>query len=743
MSACKSLYVAAALLAGVSLVSASHAADDDATMQEIIVTSQKRSENLETVPMSITALTAVTLQSAGIESFVDYATKIPNLTFSTGNNYGAVNSRGVAIRGIQGADTTGFYVDDLPVPLSLDPRVVDLARIEVLRGPQGTLYGARSMGGTVRLITTVPNTDDFTIDTHVQGTTLEGGGNGYQVDATINVPLIKDHLALRITPYSGTDGGFENREFPNPPGASTFQEVKNVGRDDFYGTTATLQWNPTDNLTIKPKVMYQLSSTNGLPLGDYYPGNDIQVRHFDIPEENLDRWTDWGLVIDYKAPLGTVTSATSVFDRVAHESEDVTEYTQAAISGYSGITLPFYPSPILATESNHVTVEELRFASDFKGPVQFIGGLYYSKSTYIIISNNTMPGYNAVSGGALGTDVMYYEWAPTHQEERAAFGEVTYSFNSEWSATVGGRFSRDSEDQGGYQYGYLVGTGNTPSPIMGAEAESRFTPKYLVKYMPTSDVTLYGSASQGFRPGGSQAPPPASICAADYARLHLTPEDLSTFKGDSVWNYELGSKLRFRDPRITLNSSLFWINWTDTRQTLVLDCTYPVLINAGRSRSRGGELEVTANPIDSLTLTGSLGYTDAKILSAGPLVSIPPPGSAIQQVAPWTGAFSADYKYPLSDTLQGVARLDYSYVDHSYSATITAGSPRLRQSYELLNLRAGIVKGPWETVVFVNNVTDTRQNLGDYLSLDGEAPGRPRWLTGPPRTVGIDLRMHF
>src|ERR1700722_3096981 len=142
MSACRSLYVAAALLAGVSLVSAGRAADDDASMQEIIVTSQKRSENLETVPMSITALTAVTLQSAGVESFVDYATKIPNLTFSTGNNYGAVNSRGVAIRGIQGADTTGFYVDDLPVPLSLDPRVVDLARIEVLRGPQGTLYGA-------------------------------------------------------------------------------------------------------------------------------------------------------------------------------------------------------------------------------------------------------------------------------------------------------------------------------------------------------------------------------------------------------------------------------------------------------------------------------------------------------------------------------------------------------------------------------------------------------------------------
>ena len=306
----------------------------------------------------------------------------------------------------------------------------------------------------------------------------------------------------------------------------------------------------------------------------------------------------------------------------------------------------------------------MRFASDFKGPVQFIGGLYYSKSTYIIVSNNTLPGYNAVSGGVLGTDVMYYEWAPTHQEERAAFGEATYTFNPEWSFTVGGRYSRDSEDQGGYQYGYLVGTGNTPSPITGAESESRFTPKYLVRYTPTSDVTLYGSASQGFRPGGSQAPPPASICGADYARLQLTPADLSTFKGDSVWNYELGSKLRFRDPRITVNSSLFWINWTDTRQTLVLDCTYSALINAGRSRSRGGELEVTAEPTDSLTLTGSLGYTDAKILSAGPLVSIPPAGSAIQQVAPWTGAFSAEYKYPLSATLQGVVRSPiYSYVD--------------------------------------------------------------------------------
>jgi len=308
-------------------------------------------------------------------------------------------------------------------------------------------------------------------------------------------------------------------------------------------------------------------------------------------------------------------------------------------------------------------------------------------------------------------------------------------------ATVGGRYSTYEQTQGGYQYGYYVGP--TVSPLTGSESERRFTPKYLLKYTLSPDVNFYAVASQGFRPGGSQTPPPTTVCGADYQTLNLTPDQLSSFKGDTVWNYELGAKIRLHDPRITINTSIFSIDWDNTRQTLVLPCTYSALVNSGKARSRGGEIEIAARVSENLNTTLAVGYTDAKILTAGALVSVPAAGSQIQQVAPITASASADYRHALTTDIQWFSRVDYSYTDRSYSATITAGSPRVRPPYGMLNLRIGITRGAWEAALVANNVQNTRPNYGDYLSLFGEAPGRPRWMTSLPRSFGVDLRSRF
>jgi len=742
-------YLAIAIVAAVATAVPSNSSAADAQtapstvvgLEEIVVTSQKRSENLQNVPMSITAISAATLESANIQTFADYAAKVPNLTFSNGQAFGAVNSRGIAIRGIQGGDTTGFYINDLPVPISLEPRVVDISRIEVLRGPQGTLYGARSMGGTVRLITPDPNLQGFSANAHAQAMAIESGGNGYQLDGTFNIPILTDRLAARITPYSGTDGGFENRAFPNPTNPAALTEIKNGGRDNYYGVTAALLWKPIEGLTVRSMIMHQLSSTNGLPLGDYSPQNRLALRHFDIAEENRDVWTNMGVVINYQTPVGDISSATSMFDRTAHESEDATEFTQAVYSGALGFTLPFFPAPINAVERSHSIIEELRFASNFKGPIQFIGGLYFSNETTTFINDETPIGFDALTGNLLGTDTVFYGFTHTLEKDRAAFGELTYTFSPQWSVTLGGRYSKSELDTSGYEFGSAVGPDLVNS--IGSESEHGFTPKFLVKYQASDNLNLYALASKGFRTGNSQTPPPVSFCAANYAAYNLTPDQLQSYKGDSLWNYEVGVKTRFPDQRITVNAAAFWIDWTNTRQRLVFPCGYDATINSGKARSRGGELEVTAVPFEGLSINAGVGYADAKVITPGPLISVPPAGSQLQQVAPWTANFSADYRYPLTAELKSVARIDYSYTDHSFSANIDPLNPRLRPSYEIVNLRLGLQRGPWEAALFVANLANTRPNLGDQSPLAVEDPGRPRWQTSAPRTYGLDFRTHF
>jgi iron complex outermembrane recepter protein len=728
-----SLLVVVVALVPLRATAQSTAAGD--TLQEVVVTAQKRSESLQNVPMSITAITAETMQRADIQSFEDYAAKVPNLSFGYGQGQGVLESRAISIRGIQGADTTGFYIDDLPLPTTMDPRVVDLQRIEVLRGPQGTLYGARSMGGTVRLITTPPDPSAYGGQLHLEASSIDGGGNGYQTDGTLNAPLWGDRAAVRVTAYSGTDGGFINRAYADPASPSGFDVVRNVARTEFDGADVSLLWKVTDNFSVRPTFMYQLSTMNGLPNADISPGNLTEFRAFNIPENTRDRYTIAGLTMTYATPLGDFTSATSIFDRQAFEVEDVSEY----VSGAFG--LPLIRDPILSWNSRHSFTEEMRFASHDLGPFQFVGGLYYSNQLFTFSNLDNIPGLNAASGGAFGTDLAIIGNVPERTKQKAVFGELTYHLTSQWSATFGGRYSWDDFSFTSTQGGIVAG--GLPPVVTGAESDHGFTPKGAIKYAPNPNLDFYALASKGFRLGGAQVPPPPPFCGADYANFGITPAQLETFQGDSLWNYEIGAKSRMLDNRLTVNAAAFLIDWTNLQQTLRFSCGFSSLINSGKARTRGGELEISAVPIDNLTVSGGVGYTDAKILSPGALLTIPAAGSAVQQVAPWTGNLSVEYTHALGNGFRGVIRGDYSYTDHSFSASNDPENPRLRQSYELTNIRFGVLKDFWEAAAYVHNVGDRHANLGDAQSEAAEDPGRPRFFINPPRTYGLEFRLLF
>jgi iron complex outermembrane receptor protein len=703
------------------------------SLDEIVVTAQKRRETVLDVPISMTAISALTIERAGITDFIDYALKVPNLTFSYSGAQGITESLSIAIRGIQGAGTTGFYVDDLPLPQGVDPHTLDLSRIEVLRGPQGTLYGANSMGGTVRLITEAPDTTLFSGFGYAMVAGMDDGGPSYETSAGVDLPVRED-LAARFSGFSLINGGFENRRFPDPIDPSVYDTVKDVAKQDEYGAALSLLWTPISELTIRPIVIYQYSHYNGLPLADYTASNRIQIRPFNTPEETIDEWTISGLTLNWHTGVGTMTSATSYFHRRDFELEDGAQVTALDLA-YS----PPLPTAVPTWQPQREFIEEIRFASEIVGAVQFVTGLYYDRETQGFEQNQVVPGLANVNGGVYGTDLAYFTNMPEQTDNKAVYGEATYSFASHWSAIAGLRYSTTNTNFTRVGNGIFNGG---PSFDQGGASEHSLTPKGVLKYQPTEDQDYYLLAAKGFRPGGPNGPLPID-CAGDLAALGQTFTSVRSYDADGIWNYEVGAKTRFLDQRLSINTSLFWINWTKIQQLVRLPiCGFNYTGNSGAARNKGVELEVSSAPLAGLTLTTGIGYTDARITEASLDVPLQP-GQPVQQVAPWTISASVEYDYPIQSGWRGILRADDTYVDHSFSAANDQLQPRLREPYDILNLRIGVIDHGVETFALVKNATDARPNLSDNMSQVAELPGRPRIFTSLPRMYGIDMRVRF
>ena len=722
-------------------------------LQEVTVTAARRTQAQLEVPMSITVISAPTAQQQEVQTFDDFAVQVPNLSvnYSQGGN---VDNRGVAIRGIEGTNTTGFYLDDLPMPISLDPRVVDIDRIEVLEGPQGTLYGARSMGGTIREISTAPDLARFSGIADAQGTKLDGGSGGYLGYLTLNAPIVTGTLALRITPYRGQDGGWITRAWPVPgytPGAApagvqnatpydcvcTPGRQRDAAQTGYDGLNAQLLWQPASGLQIRPKLLYQKAAANGLPLGNDSADNTTNYMHFDIPEGTLDQFLFYGGTVDDTTPIGTFTSATSALDRHERDDEDVSEFTAF------GYGTPLLPSPLASFTNAHDITQELRFASGWRSALTFTGGLYYERNNLSTAFNQYIAGFTAF----YGTNVVASLWNPTVTTQKAVYGELTYHFTARWSVTLGQRYSQDTYRANGKLWGAIgFPTGLTYASgesLATGESDSVFTPRYVVQYQANADLNLYADAAKGFRPGAGQPPPGLNLCAADYAADHLTPQELSAYGPDWVWNYELGEKAFFDNRRFALNGSLFWINWTNIQEYLMFLCGEGGVINSGRAVSKGAQMDFSAVPLEGLTLNGGIGYDYARIMSPGPLISVPPAGSPIQEVAPLTANLAGQYQHPWGPNLQWLFHMDWSYTAHRYSVANSPAFPRLIPAYFLLNARFSVLRGPAEYALFVKNMGGAHPNLSDELSQAAEDPGRPRWTEGPPTSYGIEMRVTF
>src|SRR6266480_2979644 len=313
-------------------------------LEEVLVTATKRTESVQDVPLSITALSAIQLESKGVEQFFDYGTAIPNLSFGIGASDGNLSGRGIALRGIEGSNTTGFYIDDTPVLETLDPHIVDIARIEVLRGPQGTLYGAESMGGTVRLITEQPSFKALDGQVHVLGSDTDHGSFNQLVEGVVNVPVVPDTLAVRASAFYEFDDGYFDKGLgaeTAPPTAT----LTHLGSMKYYGGQIALRFEPVSGLAVTPRIMYQRTTQDGSPYSYDTATNLMQREVFNLNPGGTDKWYLASLAINYTAPFGSFVSSTGYFDRKTLELEDDTDVTQFFLSTAT-ITPPPIASPI-------------------------------------------------------------------------------------------------------------------------------------------------------------------------------------------------------------------------------------------------------------------------------------------------------------------------------------------------------------------------------------------------------------
>jgi iron complex outermembrane recepter protein len=747
-------------LAGVPTAFAQQAATTDqpsGTLEDIIVTAEKRSESLEKVPMSVVAFSSESLAELGTEDFSSLAARIPGVTLnSAGPGRSSYSIRGIASVG-GNAPTTGLYVDETPIlpsggdgaTASIDPDLYDLARVEVLRGPQGTLYGASSMGGTVRFITNQPNLAKTEGAVKVEGSDTQHGGGNVRLDAMYNLPLIDERAALRIVGTYKDFSGFIDREIgvwaPNPGAqppypvspATPSSIVRDVNTEKLYSLRTMLKIAVSDAFTITPSVWVQDLQMGGPPDYDVPTGQSggplIQARPFNISEAYSDRFVLSNVTMNYDLGWGSLLSTTSYMHRQETTPDDQTEALEDNIP--QGQFVPSVYAPIVTTRE---LTEELRLAFNPAGwALSGVTGVYFNNANRHYYVNFLTPNYAALfsnspsSAGYLPlSDLNYSQHGDYSPKQSAVFAELNYAITSQWKATAGLRWYDLQYTTVRYEDGWSNGG---PTLSTGQAKNTGFDPKAELSYQATEQQLYYLSASKGVRPGGvNTSNLAAKGCGQDYG----------PYQPDSLWNYEAGAKTRWLDGAVTVNAAAYYIKWSDVQQGKTLACSYQITENAGAAVVHGGELEVQGNIGAHVQLGAGVGYTKAVLAAdAPPLDGVK--GQQLENVPRWNGNASAKYLFNPLPEYDGFVRADGQYVGESYPDFDRTDPATFQRAYALLDLRSGIIHGAWEANLFVSNVFDKQAALSRFITDNYDASTRSRIFTNRPRTAGLSLQWKF
>jgi iron complex outermembrane receptor protein len=782
------LWFAPAFVRAADADSGAAAPAEGTVLEEITVTAEKRVSTVQDTPISITAVSGAALAERGIADFATLAGETPGISMrQNGPGQTEFEMRGMTSSG-GNSPTVGFYLDDVPMTspaqaqngkVVIDPSLYDLNRVEMLRGPQGTLYGAGSMGGTVKLVTNQPDTQAFHASGEAITSDTTGGGFNYTINGMLNLPLIDNQLALRLVGTDSHTSGWIDRivlsDFPlsdptgfirgNVLGAQVQADHSQSNAEHLSGGRATLLWKVTDDLTLTPTVFYQRITQDGPSAYDSVPGTMAHYQPFDIAEPYSDKFTLGALTANYHASGFDVTSVTARWTRTSTQTQDTSEsfenpYTCITIAPDCG-QLPFYgpngvgTGPVVGTETDPSSQfsEELRVASTGDGPLRGVAGVFYSdfKSqwqlntqsvnnlSYVDFSNFTTPA---------ATTTVWGLNEPANIKQWAVFGEGTWAITPAFKATAGLRLFSYTSDLSMYFAGWGSPLGGaTPSTTDVSQSSKGVDPKFNLSYEFSPDLMVYATAAKGFRPGGGNQPLPNFPPPNAPANFGYTAWP-KTYDSDSLWSFEVGEKARFLDRHLTVNASVYYEDWTQI-QLEELPFGYPLFDNSGNAKIYGGELEFQALLGGGFTLSASGAYTHAT-LEPGPHYTIvlqgqavgDPASTVVPDVPKYTANVGLDYFHTLNGSLSLVGRADYTYTGQRYDlVAINQGQLWSLPGYALANLRLGIKSEDWNVSLFCTNLANNHPALENMTALNLANPDFNRVITSQPRTIGLDFNI--
>lgn len=762
---------------------------DVTSLEEIIVTGTKRDSTIQDVPFSINAQTQEDIQRSGAVTLEDLSRNVAGLSIQNlGPGQSQVSVRGVSagqvVRDQPGVkEQVGVYLDESVISLSLftpDLDLFDLNRVETLRGPQGTLFGSGSVGGTVRYITNQPQLGVTEGSLEANVNIVEEDDAGGHIKGAINLPL-GDTVALRAVAYHTEYAGFidARRE-----GGRIDENVNSGSRT---GGRVALLFQPNDRISITPRLVYQEIETEGFnrqEVFNLYANPFTTTRPavtFDEREQFLlldEAFSDETLIADLTASLdlggAELTSITSYIDRDILVSRDA-----SALTGSVSVDLG-YPASAVLLPSNlrdsttlEQTSQELRLTSTGDSAFQWLIGAFYSQVDRVYAQRLPTPGYDAATDAVLGAgtsvavrngfgpDSPYNADLPYDIEQTAVFGEASYDFGR-LTVTAGGRFYDFSETRR-FTSGGLFANGDNRTDTTESDG---FTPRFLVSYEASENVTFNAQAAQGFRLGGVNDPLNIPLC---------TPADAAIFGGfqtyndETLWNYEAGVKSRLGGGKVTLNAAAFYTDIENLQTTLDAgSCSSRVVFNVPSAHTAGVELELSTLLTDNLEIGFSGSVVEAEFDSTvrdgtGAVIGGIREGNRLPSVPELQFAINATYSFDLG-SLPAYVAASLQHVGSRYTqASDQENNPRSfvsglpfggatgtaattvdleLPSYELFNISAGVeFDNGVEAVVYINNAFDENP----LLSFDRERGGRARlgYSVGAPRTMGLTLRRSF
>lgn len=693
---------------------------------DIVVTALRRRENLQSAPADITALTGSALRLAGAQDYRDFLSAVPGVNYSSNGGF----KDKIFIRGLSDSmssrvlSTTGVYLDEVPlteVDGSLgDFGTFDINRVEILKGPQGTLYGSSSMGGTVRIITNKPDVTRYEAAFDGTLSVVQGGGTNYQGNAMINVPIIKDVVALRVAGGYRRDAGWIDNTATGQSDVNTFKKTN---------VRAQLAVKPSDKLTVNLMFQYENSRQNYGPFEDFGAKDSIYRLY---PEYSNYVSKIYNATIDYDLGFAHILSTTSYVDKKNNYGRDFTSSDLGDIESLSGVTLPSGTGVgLLYKFPNKLFTQEVRVSSNGTGKFNWIVGGYYSdfkphNLQQEVTTSDLTDGMNIYTA-----DIRY------KRTELAGFGELSYKPVSRLELTAGVRVFKYNITSDTNASGYFQNGDQTTVTVSDLKTkESSHVAKFRAAYKATDDNLVFAQASQGYRAGGIVSPF-STTCQAELKTLGYS-ESPTSYKPDKLWDYEIGSKNSFLDKRVTFNATAYYINWQDAQMARNLSCGNQFISNAGKAHSRGAEIETTVTPIDHLDLRGTLAYTKATFAETNTQIQTVK-GADLPNSPRWTYSGSAQYTIPFQNGSDLYLRGDFQHVGSRLNdlAGKTSGLQRM-PGYTLFNARLGAQIENYEVAFFVTNLTNERAVLNATYS------GANNYYTlYTPRAIGLNFKANY